>query len=279
MAQATRGCVYVDGRWYAQGEPALPAEDRGFLFGDGVFESLRARDGVPVRLGAHLDRLASSAAAVGIEAIPPREAVADIAREAVERAGLADAYLRITLTRGASGGFDPEGASPPRLVVSALPPPPPPPATGVSAALLPPSALPDHPPPQVKATAGFLRQTLGRRKARAAGYDDAIWRDPAANVTEATSSNVFAVTGALVRTPPESVCLPGITRAAVLEAARSLGFATSVAPLPTDALLVADEVFLTNAVAGVVAVRQVAGVSLVPGPVTRELAGVIAEIV
>lgn len=277
MERAARGCVHVDGMWFAHDEPSLPASDRGFLFGDGVFESLRARDGVPVRLDAHLDRLAASAAAVGIDDAPPAATIAEVTREAVDRAGIADAYVRITLTRGASGGFDPEGAATPRLVVSALEPPPPPPAGGVSVALMPPSALPDHPPPQVKATAGFLRQTLGRRKARAAGYDDAVWRDPEANVTEATSSNVFTVTGSLVQTPPESVCLPGITRAAVLAAARRLGLPTSTAPLSTDALLVADEVFLTNSVAGVVAVRRVSGVDLAPGPVAHDLAGVLAE--
>lgn len=269
--------VHVDGSWFTPGEPAIPADDRGFLYGDGVFESLRARGGEPVHLDAHLERLAASAAAVGIEGVPARAAIADTAREAVRRCGVDDAYVRITLTRGASGAFDPERAGAARLVVVALAPPPPPPAGGVTVALLPPAPLPDMPPPQVKSTAGFLRQTLGRRRARTAGFDDAVWRDPDANVTEATSSNVFAVKGARVHTPPATVCLPGITRAVVLRAARALGLATSTAPMPTRDLLAADEVFITNSVAGVVPVRRVAGVDFEPGPVTRELAEVSAE--
>lgn len=273
-----RGCVYVDGTWSAQGEAVVPITDRGFLYGDGVFESLRTRDGVPVRLAAHLDRLSAGAAAVGFDGVPAAEEVGAVVAEALERGGIADAYVRVTLTRGSTGGFDPVGAGPARLVVSVADLPRAPSAAGISLALLAPSPLPEHPPPQVKATAGFMRHTLGRARARRAGCDDALWRDPAGHVTEATAANVFAVSARLVHTPPTSVCLPGITRADVLDAARDAGLATSVAPLSTEALLGADEVFLTSSVAGVVAVRAVAGTALSPGPVTRALADAIAEV-
>lgn len=274
-----RGCVYVDGVWSGPDAAVVPASDRGFLYGDGVFESLRTRDGVPVRLAAHLDRLRAGAAAVGIEAGPAPGEIATVVAEAVDRGGIADAYVRVTLTRGSTGGFDPAGAGPPRLVVSVAGLPPPPPPGGVSLALLPPGPLPEHPPPHVKATAGFMRHTLGRIRAHHAGHDDALWREPGGDVTESTSSNVFAVTSGVVHTPPTGVCLPGITRADVLDAARDAGLATSEAPLSTATLLGADEVFLTNSVAGVVAVRAVAAAAFIPGPVTRALAAAVAEVV
>lgn len=276
---APSSCVYVDGEWSSQPDASVPAHDRGFLFGDGVFESLRTRGGAPVRLHAHLERLAAGAAELGIEHVPDPARIEAVVHEALERAGTPDAYVRVTVTRGAAGGFDPSDAGDPRLVVSVAELTTPRAAAGVTLALLPPGPVPEHPPPHVKATGAFLRHTIGRRRARQAGYDDGVWRDADANVTEATSSNVFAVFGRLVRTPPEEVCLPGVTRADVLAAARAAGLATSTAPLATADLLDADEVFLTSSVAGVVAARRVAGVDLEPGPVTRRLAAEIEAIV
>lgn len=273
------GCTYVDGVWSAPEHATVPVDDRAFLYGDGVFESLRTRDGTAVRLDAHLARLAAGAATLGIVRVPPRAALTEIVVETIERAGLPDAYVRITLTRGSATGFDPTVAAAPRLVVSARALPQRPRAGGMSLALLDPGPIPADPPPGVKATGAFLRHTLGRLRARAAGADDGLWRDPEANVTEATTSNVFAVSGGVLHTPPPAVCLPGITRGAVLWAAQGEGMATATDPLPTETVLAADEVFLTNSVGGVQAVTMIGTTELTPGPVTRRFAEIVAEIV
>lgn len=274
-----RGCAYVGGMWSAPDAATVPVHDRAFLYGDGVFESLRTRGGVPARLDAHLARLGAGAAALGIEGVPDQDALAHVVRQGIERAGLPDAYLRITLSRGVASGFDPAGSGPPGLVVTVLALPPPPPAGGVHLALLDPGPIPTDPPPGVKATGAFLRHTLGRLRARSAGADDGLWRDPDANVTEATTSNVFAVTGDILRTPPAAVCLPGITRADVLRLAEAEGMATVTDALPTEALLGADEVFLTNSVAGVQPVTRIGTTDFAVGPATGRFAGAVAEIV
>lgn len=273
------GCAYIDGVWTTPEHATVPVHDRGFLYGDGVFESLRTRAGAPVRLDAHLTRLRTGAATLGIGPVPARTTLAEIVVEAVERAGLPDAYVRITVTRGASTGFDPAASGAPHVVVTALALPRRPRPEGAVLALLAPGPIPVDPPPDVKATGAFLRHTLGRLRAHAAGADDGVWRDPDANVTEATTSNVFAVTGGVLRTPPPSVCLPGITRGDVLWAAQAEGMTTSTDPLPTEVVLAADEVFLTNSVGGVQPVTRIGSTVLAAGPVTRRLAEIAAEIV
>lgn len=275
-----QGSAYVNGVWSAPDDASVPVHDRGFLYGDGVFESLRTRDGIPVHLDAHLTRLGTGATALGIERVPDQAALADVVRQGVERAGLPDAYVRITLTRGGPPGFDPAGGGgPPGLVVTVLALPPRPHAGGARLALLEPAPVPADPPPGVKATGAFLRHTLGRLRARAAGADDGLWRDPDANVTEATTSNVFAVTDDVLHTPPATVCLPGITRGDVLRLAEAEAMTTITDPLPTAALLAADEVFLTNSVAGVQGVQRVGTTDFAIGPVTRRFAEIVAEIV
>jgi len=276
------GCVCVDGVFSAPLDAAVPACDRGFLYGDAVFESMRTRDGAPVRLDAHLDRLALGCDVLGITGAPSRSALGALVRETVACSGLEDAYVRVAVTRGQGDGVGPSAAGPPLVVIWALRMPPRPRPDGVDVALLAPEPVPTAPPVTVK-SANFLRAVMARREAAAKGCDDALYRDDGGCVTEATTSNLFVVAGSCLRTPPERVCLAGITRSDVLAGAASLGLVADERPLGPEDLFSADEVFLTNSVAGAFAVRSVGGrpvgrTERRPGPVTAAVGEMLARL-
>lgn len=243
----------------------VPARDRGFLFGEGVFETIRVRAGRAWRLGRHLVRLADSAAALGFEA--DETGAARAAEALLERTSGRDGVLKIVATAG-----DPP-ALPPQVLATLGPPRPLPPRAredGVVAAL---AAWPHGAPSplaRVKSLACADR-ILARRAASRAGAFDAIFLDAAGHVAEGAATNVFWVRGGRLFTPALALgIVPGIARAAVLE----LGPADE-GRFPLEHLLAADEAFLTNALVSVLPLRAIGGRPLAapaPGPLTRELA-------
>jgi branched-subunit amino acid aminotransferase/4-amino-4-deoxychorismate lyase len=246
MPSVQTGCVSVNGRLTEPRDAAVSALDAGFLLGDGLFESLRARDGMPYLLDRHLARLLGAAAELEFENIPSGDALATQVHRTLERAALADAYVRVTLTRGtgATALAPPSGA--PTVVIAALPAPPRADA-GIQATLL-------GPPCEIGAKAkSTSRQqaVLARRRVERRGAGEGIYVSEEGHVLEGVSSNVFAVSDGRLLTPPAEQCLPGITRARLLELAAEAGLSTFQAPLELDALMGAEEAFVTNAVQGV----------------------------
>ncbi len=245
----------VDGRLCPPGEATVSALDAGFLLGDGLFESLRATDGAPYLLERHLQRLCAAAAALEFTHAPTAEELAEQVLRTVRHAALPHAYVRVTVTRGVGGvGLAPP-AGRPTVVVAALPTQPLAPAErGIAVA-----------PLGRRARRGAAKSTswqpavMARRQVEALGGDEGIYLSTRRQVSEGVSSNVFAVVAGQLLTPPASVCLPGITRARVIELACEHGVAVREAPLALDALMEADEVFLTNAVQGLRAVASMYG--------------------
>lgn len=267
--------AWVDTGLVPLAEARVNVLDQGFRTGEGVFETLRAYAGHPFRLGAHLDRAADGARRLGF-ALPPRDEVERAVRATIDanRGLAADLAVRVTITPGPldpSTPWPPAPTGRPTLVVTA-------------------HALHDRPGDRDGVTAAtvgwgrevaevkavsYLASTLARRAAARAGADEALLTDGRGHVVEGATSNVFAVTGDRLHTPPtDGGLLAGVTRATVLELAPGAGLTVAEAPLTVAALRDADEAFLTASTREVVPLVQVDGTTVGdgrPGPVTARL--------
>jgi branched-subunit amino acid aminotransferase/4-amino-4-deoxychorismate lyase len=285
---ASAGCISVNGRVYEPHEATVSVLDAGFLLGDGLFESLRATDGVPYLLDRHLRRLLAAAAELEFAHAPSAEGVREQVLLTLERAALADAYVRVTVTRGTGGmGLAPP-PGPPTVVVAVLPTRPLVGAEcGIEATLLWQQRQHRPKPGDTRSrlaspfrlaakSTSWQAAVVARRRVEACGAEEGLYVSADGHVLEGVASNVFAVTGGRLLTPPVEGCLPGVTRARVIELARAHGVPACEAPLELDALMHAEEVFVTNAVQGLRAVAAVAGAALGrqgPGGVFETLHG------
>ncbi|HET8947097.1 MAG TPA: aminotransferase class IV [Candidatus Polarisedimenticolia bacterium] len=272
--------ISVNGRVCPAEEARISPLDRGFLYGDSVYETIRTYNGRPFRLGPHLDRLRRSAEALGIDAartvVDPGAAV----EEALARGGFEESAVRVILSRGqGSLGYDDADCGPPTLVVHVRAFVPIPEAwrrEGVDVAVVPvrrnAAAALD---PAIKSS-NLLNNLLAWRAGRRLGVYEPILLDAAGMLAEGASSNLFLVREGRVSTPALAVgLLRGITREAVLELARAHDLPAAEEVLPAAALASADEAFLTSTLKGVLPIRRVDGWPIRdgrPGPVTRRLA-------
>ena len=270
--------VWVNGEVLRADAPALSARDRGLLYGDGLFETLRAYGGVPFLLDEHAARLNASAAALRMGAELDSAVLGDAIAGLLGLNELSDAYVRITLTRGPHAGrLELEPAREPTLVVVAQPLRPLPPSRydpGSTAVVASIRQNADSPLPRHK-TLNYLNNLLARTEAHDRGADEALLLNTRGEVAEAASSNLFLVLdGSLVTPSIEANILPGITRAEVLRLAGEAGKPTEERTVRPDELLAADEAFLTNSVAQIVPLRSIEGRPIgrgVPGEATRQL--------
>jgi branched-chain amino acid aminotransferase len=285
------GKVWIDGVVVDADAARVPVFDRGFLYGDSVYEVTRTFDGRAFALEEHLDRLERSADGLGM-ALPPREAIRRAVDESCAAAGGPDLYIRVVVTRGAGEiGLDPALADAPRLVVIVKPVRLPDPrcySDGVNVAIVgrsranpPAPGAPHTVDPQVK-SGNYLVSVLAVAEARRRDAFEAILTDAVGRITEGSSSNFFVVRGGRIATPPISVgLLEGITRAKVTELARGAGLAVDEQPLwPTD-LRGGDEAFLTSSVRGIVPITRVDGQPIGdgrPGPITRRVAALYEQL-
>lgn len=276
--------VILNGELLARAAALLAADDRGFLCGDGVFETLRLYEGVPFLLPAHLRRLEASRRAVGLE-IPwsPQQITAWITA-LVARNGLAhgSGRLRLTLSRGAAPADEP---GTPTLLVTADPYAPPHAEVyqcGVDVETSPQLRC-AHPWHQVKSTSYQPNLWLRRQASRTSVFDVLQWND-AGHLAEGSFTNVFVVdAGGTLRTPhPEDGCLRGVTRDAVLDLAAARGLQARVGHVSRNEVASAQEMFLTGSLVEIVPVRSLdardVGESC-PGPVTRLLQQLYREMI
>jgi len=277
----------VEGRLVPPEQAFVPVMDRGFLYGDSVYEVVRTYGGRVFELGRHLDRMERSAARIGLS-LPPRARLESELFRTIDAAANAESYARIIVTRGEGQfGLSPhlaEGLN--RLIFMVRPlelPAPEQYERGLQMAVTrtrrnPPQAL----DPALK-TGNYLNSALALRESHAAGADDALLLDLRGQVTEASTSNVFFVQDGVVVTPPLVLgMLEGVTRGLVIEIARGEGLLVREEPHGPEALAAADEVFVTSTIREAMAVtslllldgekpdrRVVAGGK--PGPITRRL--------
>jgi branched-subunit amino acid aminotransferase/4-amino-4-deoxychorismate lyase len=257
MPSPQAGCISVDGRLFDPHEATVSALDAGFLLGDGLFESLRARDGAPYMLDRHLARLLAAAREMEFERMPSAEELVEQVHMTLARAALADAYLRVTVTRGSGATALAAPASAPTVVIVALPAPARV-AGGIEVTLLGP---PSERGAKAKSTSR-QQAVLARRQVEKRGAGEGLYVSEEGHVLEGVSSNVFVVNDGILVTPPVEHCLPGITRGRVMELARDAGISTAEAPLESSTLMGSAEVFVTNAVQGLRRVAKIDGVEV-----------------
>jgi branched-chain amino acid aminotransferase len=263
--------VWIDGAPVDAEQAKVPVFDRGFLYGDSIYEVFRVFGGKPFLQTEHLERLEHSAAGLQMT-IPPRAEIERAIAETLRAAGEPEAYVRIVITRGAGEiGLDPSLADAPRLIVIARKVSGPPPEAyrdGVAVAIVGRSRAFD---PEVK-SGNYLVSVMAVAEARRRGAYEAILTDGVGRITEGGSSNFFVAAGGRLETPPLSAgILEGITRRAVIALCRANGIPVDEKPLwPVD-LKSAEEAFLTSSVRGVVPIARVDGQPIAVGPLVERV--------
>ena len=252
--------VYLNGDYVDSVNATIAVDDRGFLYGDALYESIRIFRGGLFRFAGHWDRLSAGAAALQIVAPPSDEVRAAIA-ELVHSNNVADGSARITLTRGPGGeGLRTTGSGPPTLLITVR-------AlseerlakgrSGFSAIIARSRRSPVGLPSSIK-SANRLDAILARLEADTSGVDEAIMLSAEGHVAEGTASNVFWYSGGTLRTPALDIgILPGVTRHAVLEVCSNLGIESHEGRWPADDLLRASEAFVTMSSLGPVLIREI----------------------
>ncbi len=273
--------VWLDGRLLDQADAAIAIGDRGFLLGDGLFETMRAYAGHVFRLDAHLARLRAGAARVGIPVPDGLEQAVLETVEANDPDGQGDTAIRLTVTRGEAGYAllpqpSPDDAPAPTALITARPYRADPGwyELGIAAGTAR-GRIDEHSATVGLKRLGYLEAIVALREAAAAGYQDALFLDSAGHLAEGAASNVFVVVGHALFTPPLTCgVLPGITRAMVLELARLQELEVREQALLPGVLAEASEAFLTSSLRELVPL-VVVDESRVgdgrPGPVTLRL--------
>ncbi len=271
--------VYVDGEFYPKDEAKVSVFDHGFLYGDGVFEGIRAYSGRVFRLDEHLRRLYDSARAIMLEIPMTRSEMRELVLECCRRNGLQDAYIRLVVSRGKGDlGLDPRKCARATVVCIA------------DAIALYPEHLytegmrlmtvatrrsgVENLNPRIKSL-NYLNNILAKIEANNAGYAEVLMLNAEGLVVECTGDNIFVLQDGRLRTPPAWVgILEGITRAAVMQVAREAGLEVAEDVLTRLDVWNADECFLTGTAAEVVPVVECDGRRIgtgAPGPVTADL--------
>jgi branched-subunit amino acid aminotransferase/4-amino-4-deoxychorismate lyase len=264
LALAVSGRGVVD-----PAQPAVFADDEGFLRGRAAFETTRVYGGVPFRLDEHLERFANSGARLNL---PPldREMFRGLTSEALAAAGEADCFVRLYMTPGREEHGEPVAL----VLVQALPPElEETRARGIRLVSLPLSQEPSL-LGGVKSTSYALNM-IAVDEARRRGADDALFTGPQGTVLEGTTTNIWWRRGDVLSTPAlELGILQGVTRGVLLELAVDLGYEVEVGVFPLAAVTGAEEVFTSSAVREVMPVVEVDGEAIgdgTPGRAARAL--------
>jgi branched-chain amino acid aminotransferase len=256
----------INGRPVPVEQATVSVFDRSFLYGDGLFETLRVRHGRPFRWTQHIERLVDGARILGIKLPCTADELREQALSLIEMNAAADSMLRLHLSRGTgSRGYSPGNAEQPLLVMTSHPPPallsPEQPAEW--SVIVAPWRLPDGEPLVRWKTANKLFNVLARKAADDAGADEALILNSRGEVCEASGSNLFWIERDQLFTPPaEAGVLPGVTREVIMELARQTGRGVKELRCPLDRLQQADAVFLTQSSLGVVRVCRLEGRAL-----------------
>ena len=271
--------VYVDGRYVPKEQAVVSVFDHGFLYGDGVFEGIRAYDGVVFRLDEHLLRLYQSAKTIGLEIPITQAEMEQVVLETVRRNNLQDSYIRLVVSRGYGDlGLDPRKCPKPTIVCIA------------STITLYPEVMyqnglevvitstrknrPDVLSPRVKSL-NYLSNIMARQELNRTGVPEGIMLTVDGYVAEATADNIFMVSKGIIYTPPKFIgILEGVTRNAVINLAKQAGLEVREEVFTAHDLYNADEVFLTGTAAELIPVTKIDGRIIndgKPGDITKQL--------
>lgn len=247
--------IFLNGRFVPEAEAVIPVNDRGFMYGDGLFETVRVGNGRPFRLAQHLERMTRGADFLKIKPpFAPKE-LQEFAEQLIAKSQMSEAILRVTLTRGpGERGYTPITEGRPTMVMT------------LHAA--PPSEDPLHwrlitssfrvlaaDPLSSFKTLNKLTHVMARAEAAEKGADEALLINTNGEVAETASGNIFWVYhDKICTTPTGRGVLPGITRAVVLEICQTLGLLTNKRVVKPEALKNSEGIFITQSAFGIVPV-------------------------
>ncbi|MDB5326985.1 MAG: putative branched-chain-amino-acid aminotransferase [Phycisphaerales bacterium] len=286
--------VWLNGQFTDEIEASVSIRDTGFLHAAGVFTTLRGAGRKLVRIEAHLKRLRESCDALFVPLLPKDEILTEAATEVLKRNALVDARMRITVTRGTTHQDPIHGLhAEPTVLISATPFEPYPAefyTAGMTVLALDRHKLNPYDPQAGHKTLDYFSRLTALREAARRGAAEALWFNVHNYLQCGCISNVFLVNDGVLMTPPtneelrdpnveertpypKSNVLPGITRAAVLDAAKAAGINVLLRGLSINDVLGADEVLLTNSIMGVMPVGRVEQHSYdgAPGAITHQL--------
>lgn len=271
--------IYVDGTLYGKDDAKVSVFDHGFLYGDGVFEGIRAYEGVVFRLKEHIDRLYRSAHTIALDIPLTPEQMTQAVLDTVAANEEKDAYIRLVVSRGPGDlGIDPANCGRPTVVIIVAEIKLYPKELYDTGAAIVTSSVRRIPiqclDPRIKSL-NYLNNIMAKIDAKRAGALEAVMLNQQGRVAECTADNLFFVDNGALKTPGlMNGALPGITRATVLEIGASLGMPTEEGNYGLHDLYNADEVFLTGTGAEIMPVISVDGRKVgtgKPGATTKRL--------
>ena len=257
--------VFLNGQFVPEEQAMVSVFDRAFLYGDGLFETMRVINGKPFRWWDHMERLHKGGDFLGIKIPFGCKSLEKFATELIAQNKMPDALMRLTVSRGVGPrGYSPKGADKPTLVMTMHPAPLAPNSGPVRWKLVTGSLrLPAGDALAQFKTANKLAQVLARAEADAAGADEAVLLNTDGHVVEGASSNLFWIEGKTVLTPPlTDGLLAGVTRAVTIEICQSLSLPLAERAVTPEQLRRADGVFLTLSSIGVAEAIALDGATL-----------------
>lgn len=263
--------VFLNGKFVPEEQATVSVFDRAFLYGDGLFETMRVVNGKPFRWWDHMERLRKGGDFLGIKIPFGCKSLEKFAAELIAQNKMTDALMRLTVSRGVGPrGYSPKGADKPTLVMTMHPAPNKPALPWklhIASQRLPASDK----LAQFK-TANKLAQVLARAEADAAGADEALLLNTDGHVVEGASSNLFWIEGKTVCTPPlTDGLLAGVTRAVTMEICQSLSLSLAERAVTPEQLRRADGVFLTLSSIGVAEATALDGSPLATSPIAADI--------
>ncbi|MFZ3172565.1 MAG: branched-chain-amino-acid transaminase [Carboxydocellales bacterium] len=279
--------VFLNNQLVPQDEAKISVYDHGFLYGDGLFDTMRAYNGKVFRLEQHLDRLQGNARCLALSMPWSREELAKAIQTTIQANNLSEAYIRLTISRGPGPiGIDPRLCPQPTLVIMAkelIPLPNEDYTKGIDTITLNTRRNPIQSLDPSLKSLSFLNNILAKLELINAGISEGIMLNYESVISEGTVSNIFWVSQGVLYTPsPEVGILLGITRQTVLEISAEAGLEAHQGAYAAEQLYQADECFFTNSSGELRPVTQVDGQVIgdgKPGPVTRRLHEIYREVV
>lgn len=283
----TTEVIFLGDRFVSPEEARVSLNERGYLFGDSAFETLRGYAGFVFRLERHLERLAHSARVLALPLPLPVNEMAERVREAVARSPHPDTYIRVTLSRGEGGaGISTRGFERPTFSIVVKPLRPYPAeayAQGIRTQVVGPRKVPPEClDPTIKSGGSYLPSIIARQELDRQGMVEGVQLAVAGHVVSGLVSNLFVISGQRLLTPDlASGCLPGITREALLQVAPAVGLTPVETRLSVDTLFQADELFFANSLMECLPVRQLEQhlFEPAPGPFTRKLHAALQHLI
>jgi aminodeoxychorismate lyase len=272
--------VFLNGKFLPEADAVVPLNDRGLLLGDGLFETMRVANGRPFRLAQHLERLTRGAEFLKIQLpFTPRE-IQKFAEQLIGKNELADAVLRVTLTRGAGQrGYSPKNSGAPTFAMTLHPLPLVNADEPLQWSLITSSfRVPASDALAAVKTTSKILNVLARAEAEEKGADEALLLNTNGEVAETAGGNLFWIYQDHVCTVPTGRgVLPGITRAVVLEICQTLGLETQKRIIKPEQLRNATGIFVTQSALGIVPVAAFDGLPVAPSPLVDQIASAYDE--